>query len=74
MSTRDDQRPSPEPVPESMIDAAEAPTVEASDEVPDSFDEILKRVVQPAAATPVLDTRSTACSRRSRGDRYLAAS
>lgn len=29
MSTRDDQRPSPEPVPESMIDAAEAPMVEA---------------------------------------------
>ncbi|HEX7843782.1 MAG TPA: serine/threonine-protein kinase, partial [Kofleriaceae bacterium] len=54
MSTGNDQRPSPEPV-------AEAPTVELSNEAPDSpdsFDEILKRVVQSEATAPVPDVGS----------------
>jgi tetratricopeptide (TPR) repeat protein/predicted Ser/Thr protein kinase len=51
-SQPDPPRPAPSEVVRPPGDAGEAPTVEASDppDAPDSFDEILKRVVQPAGA------------------------
>ncbi|HEX8115406.1 MAG TPA: hypothetical protein VF516_47090, partial [Kofleriaceae bacterium] len=52
-SQPDPPRPEPSAAVPPPDDAGEAPTVEASDP-PDSFDEILKRVVQPAGPAEVL--------------------
>ena len=56
-SQPDPPRPAPSEAGAPPGDTGEAPTVEASDP-PDSFDEILKRVVQPAGAAELLDAGS----------------